>query len=125
MAHVSEQQEYLTGAGPDLCRDAVIRFLEGIHAKPQASGSTVTGQVGSYGMYDFHGRKHPQELPVSITVAIEDQGPARRVTMVAESQWPFESLDDWMAADYRTRCREIVATIQEAIAEATTPVAVG
>jgi hypothetical protein len=125
MAHVSQQQELLTDAGPDLCRDAVTRALEGMHAKPLAEGSTITGQVGSYGMYDFHGRKHPEELPVSIAVTIDDVGPQRRLRIVAESHWPFDEIEDWMAADYQDRCQQLVTALKDSTAAAITPVGVG
>jgi hypothetical protein len=125
MAHVTQQQELLTDARQDQCLQAAEHALAGIHAHPsEPSGGTITGAIGSYGMYDYHSRKHPEYLPLSLAVTVVDLGAQRRVRIVGESSWPFEALDEWIEADYRKRCEQLVTMLHGSIAEALTPVAV-
>lgn len=122
MAHVTSQQEFLTDAGPDQCLEAANSALAGIHSHPsEPAGGRITGQVGSYGMYDYHARKHPEELPVALAVAVEDLGAQRKVTVMAESAWPFEAVDEWVEKDYQARCQQVVAMLQASIAQSVKP----
>ena len=122
MAHVMQQQELLTDAGMDQCLQAAEHALSGIHAHPsEPSGGKVTAELGSYGMYDYHARKHPEYLPVSLAVAVEDLGAQRKVTTMVDSHWPFESLDEWIEGDYQKRCQQLLTMLQASIAQTLKP----
>jgi hypothetical protein len=122
MAHVMRQQEFLTDAGQDQCLQAAEGALAGVHSHPsEPSGGKVTAELGSYGMYDYHARKHPEYLPVSLAVGVEDMGAQRKVTVFVDSRWPFESLDEWIEGDYKKRCEQLVAMLQASITQALTP----
>jgi hypothetical protein len=124
MAQIRHRQEMLTDAGADVCLEAASRALDAIRARPQATGLTVTGGVGSYGMYNMHDCKNHEDLPVSLEVTVDDLGRERRITLVAESRWPFENIAERVVGQYETRLPQLVARIHGTISQALTPVGV-
>lgn len=124
MAQITRQQEILTGAGADRCLEAASSALDTVRATPQATDRTVAGEVGSYGMYNMHDCKNPAELPVALTVTVDDLGARRTVTVVATSRWPFETPTDRVIGQYEARCEQLVARLHDSISEAVAPAGV-
>ena len=124
MAQIRHQQEMLTDAGADVCLEAANRALDAVRARPEASGQTVAGRVGSYGTYNMHDCKNHEDLPVSLEVSVDDLGQQRRLTLVAESGWPFDNIAERVAVQYEARLPQALARVHAAITEALTPVGV-
>jgi hypothetical protein len=121
MAHVTQQQEFLTDAGQDQVIQAAQHALAGIHSHPsEPAGGKISAELGSYGMYDYHARKHPEYLPVALAIAVDDLGAQRKVTIVVDSHWPFENLDEWIEDDYKKRCQQLAAMLQASITQGLT-----
>jgi hypothetical protein len=124
MAQIRHQQEMLTDAGRELCLQMAGRALDEVRARPQQGDGCVTGAVGSYGMYNMHDCRNNADLPVSLTVTVDDLDGQCRLIMVAESRWPFENLVERTAGQYHARCEELVDRVRGSIAGALTPVGV-
>lgn len=124
MTQITQQREILTDAGTDRCLEAASRALDAVRANPQADDRAVTGAVGSYGAYNMHDCKNHEDLPVALTVTIDDHGAQRMVTVVAESRWPFETPTERTVGQYGARCEQLVARLHDSISEALAPVGI-